>query len=314
MSRLRLMLLVASVLLAEPCAADTIVQNKGMATLEVHFEPKLTLADTISATLIIDASPAHEINAPRDLPAASKWLLVERSQAERETIKPGLIRWRQTYRFAPKEPGDAPFTFPDVKLREGEAALQTIAWEPIPFTIALPTIEPDRTKMRDGIAIEKSPDPVVERSWYLLVVLCAVVTYSIVMLAVVIVVMRHSIRRKPPASASDRAIYEWRRLIAMKLPQQGRTERFITLLTMLLRAYLERDLDWPARRQTTREFLQSCTQSTSLNDLEKRFLADFLERAEAVKFAGVGMAFDECNAWAEKVRQFLEARSSRQFV
>lgn len=311
MSQRHWMLLIAVALHTSPCAAETRVQNKGTATLEVQFEPTLTLADTITAILIVDATPSHEIHVPRDLPASSNWLLVERSDPQRETIKPGLIRWRQTFRCAPQAPGKASFTFPEVKLRDAEMVVQTIVWEPIPLTIATPTIEPNRANLRgDGTNIEASADPVAGPSWYRLAILGPLVAYTIVLMAVVIVVMRLAQRRKQPASALQRALYEWRRLMAMHLVEQGKSERFITLLTMIMREYLERDFDWPARRQTTDEFLQSLSSNAgrSLDDAEKRFLADFLRLAEEVKFGGTKWTREECAAWGERVRLFLEAR------
>lgn len=305
MSRLPRMLILCCLLPAPLGAAEVVTLRQGIATLEVHFERTLTLADTITATLTIDATPTLEIKSPREFPASSAWLLVERSREERAVIQPGLIRWKQVYRCAPREPGEVPFRFPDVQVRSDEADVQTIAFDPIGITVKQPTVAPELSNLRDITAIEEG-DPVpppADRSW---------LAWSAAVLALILLsagfLARRWLGRKKIISAADRALYEWQRLIAKKLPEQGRAERFITLLTLLLRHYLERDLDWPARRQTEPEFLRTCVQSPRLSADEKSFLTEFVQRCEAVKFARVEMTAAECEAWALKVRRFLELR------
>src|SRR5207244_1939212 len=85
-------------------------------------------------------------------------------------------------------------------------------------------------------------------------------------------------------------------------------ERFITLLTTLVRRYLERQCSVPARRRTTPEFRNVLAPMAVLTIEEKQFLTAFLERCEAVKFAQEMMTPQECVRWAEAVRQFLEGR------
>src|SRR5262249_42701292 len=103
---------------------------------------------------------------------------------------------------------------------------------------------------------------------------------------------------------------EWRRLMALRLPEQGRSERFITLLTLLVRQYLERQYALPARRRTTSEFLEQLARISSLGSEQKHFLASFLEQSEQVKFAQVSLTSDECQQWADAARRFLESPRS----
>ena len=56
------------------------------------------------------------------------------------------------------------------------------------------------------------------------------------------------------------------------------------------------------------ELLRALAQQAALNDDEKRFLADLLQRSELIKFARIEMTPEECTAWAEKVQRFLQAR------
>ncbi len=301
MNRIALTLICAfAVALAQPGAAGTIVQTKGDAELKVHVDAKnseIALADLIEVSLTVEGDPDLLVKAPLELPSAAPWLLIERSEPTRESIGPRRIRWRLTYRFAPREPGKLVFAFPPVKFRTGAAAEQSVAWEPIAFTVTTPGGE-----LRDITAVEQVP-PLVppDRSW---LIGSAAVGSGLFLIALRFVLLR-LFRRVTPRTPAQLGLYEWERLVALKLPEQGRSERFVTLLTTLVRRYLERQYAIPARRQTTPEFLHGLADLASLSADEKRFLARFLERCEAVKFAGMPMPADECSEWAQAAKHFL---------
>jgi len=305
---MRSLAVACCMLLSAKSFAGTHVQHKGIATLEVHFEAeerRIALSDTIVVTLTMEGSPGLKIAPPRRLPAAAKWILDDTTKPEVTSIGPGRVRCRQTYRFSPREPGTIPFVFPDIPIRDGEADPRTVAFDPIEFTVTTQITQPDRSMLRGQIDIEAVPSPPPEEEtfafWWR-------VAASVPLLGIALFLVRRYLRRRKPRSPRERALYEWRRLMALKLPERGRQERFIALLTLLLREYLGRDLDLPVRRQTTREFLQSVSQHPSLTDDDKRFLAAFLHRADAVKFAHVEMPAAECHVWAEQLHHFLRAR------
>jgi hypothetical protein len=294
-----------------PSLAGEAVQRKGAATLEIRYEGDtrdLALSDIVTVTLKIEGSPSGKITAPLELSPAAKWLLDEPAQTVRETLGPGRMRWQRIYRFAPREPGQITFAFPDVQISDGEMDPQTVTWEPIDFIVTTKIAQLDRSALRDITGVEISPSsatpPEPSWHWWLLAVLL------VLMVGTVVFVLRRLLRRKHGRAPLERALYEWQRLLAMKLPERGRSERFITLLTLLVRDYLEREFDLPARRRTTREFLHGMTLHAVLTEAEKLFLTRFLERSEAVKFAHVEMPPEECASWAEQVRLFLRERGN----
>jgi hypothetical protein len=296
---LMLMLTFAAV---PPCAAGTIAQTRGDAELKVQFDgqdAKIALADLIDVTLTVEGGPDLIVKAPLELPTSAPWTLIERSEPTRRPIGAGRIRWRLTYRFAPRQPGKLAFAFPDVKFRAGTGAEQSVGWDPIPFTVTT-----QEGELRADTGVEELP-PVVppDRSWQIWSGVAGLGLFLIALLFV----LRSLFRLGTPRTPAQHALHEWDRLVALKLPEQGRSERFITLLTTLLRRYLERQYAMPARRRTTPEILGSLAEM-ALSAEEKRFLAQFLERCEAVKFAGVPMPADECNQWAQATKQFLQRR------
>ena len=292
----RLTLIVCLLASASPCAGGTFTQTKGPAVLEVSYDAdtrKLALADLITVTLTVEGRPSLRTPiAPLELAPAAPWVLVERSKFVRQTINDSSVRYRLTYRFAPREPGKkVAFHVPDVKLRDGEEAEQTLTWAPIFFDVETQIATPNVADMRGTPDIEELPpiEP-ADRTWQLV----AAAAVLFLLLVAIVYALRVFLSRKPVRSPAQLALYEWQRLIALKLPHKGRSERFITLLTMLVRHYLERQFALPARRQTTPEFMQNLDRFPMLTAPEKQFLTAFLQRCDTVKFAQAEMTSEEC--------------------
>jgi len=113
-------------------------------------------------------------------------------------------------------------------------------------------------------------------------------------------------RFAPPLPCDQAALRELDRLMAMNLPQAGRGVRFSFLVSTIVRRYLERRLQLPARRQTTAEFLAAMRQAPLLAPPQQELLRDFLERCDLAKFAGVAPTPQECQGIAASARMLLE--------
>ncbi len=310
MTRIRLILMLCLLGSAVPCNAATITQKKDGASLEIRFDgakPTLALADLITVALTVEGPPTlHAPIAPLELPGAAPWVLVERSKLSTQELKdPPRRRYQLVYRFAPREPGEKiPFHFPDVKFRDGGHDEQSVSWTPIDFKVETSLVHPERMALRDITALETTaPVAPPDSSWQRWSALAALGLLLMAALLAARILMRRKVGRTP----AQFALYEWQRLVAMKLPEKGHSERFITLLTMLVRRYLERQFALPARRQTTPEFMQNLGQLPMLTPQEKQFLTSFLHGCDAVKFAKEEMTAEECNRWANAARKFLQS-------
>lgn len=102
------------------------------------------------------------------------------------------------------------------------------------------------------------------------------------------------------------ALAELDRLDAMKLPEAGAVERFHTLLSDVVRFYLERRFDLHAPRQTTIEFLETMRQSPHLTLSQQEILREFLGRCDQAKFARALPSAEDCRATAAMARRFVE--------
>jgi hypothetical protein len=107
----------------------------------------------------------------------------------------------------------------------------------------------------------------------------------------------------PPASW---ALAELQRIESLALPVSGQGERYHTLVSQVIRAYLEKRFQLRASHQTTDEFLQSIATSQSLSAEHRHSLQDFLERCDLAKFAQVRFSPEECQALGQTARQFVE--------
>jgi hypothetical protein len=301
-----MLLLLPCLLAPTRLSAGTIQQQKGPARLEIRYDgetPRLTLADLLSVTLTVEGHESLRVRAPEQLPATEPWLLVERSVPRLEPTGTNRVRWQIRYKFAPREPGaKVPFAFPEVAFREKEDDERAVTFDPVACTIV--TTGP--AELRDITAIEELPAvPDTSFDWRGPALAVAIVAFIGIVL-----VVRFLLQRRSSKSSARFALYELQRLHALKLPQQHRSERFITLLTVLVRRYLEREFDIPARRQTTPEFVQQLERHAGLTREEKQFLAEFLQQSEQVKFANQPMSLADCQRWADAVQHFLQRRVS----
>ena len=278
--------------------------NPRPATLEIRYDadrPAITLADVITVELRIEGTSELQVDIPAG--GLKGWNLVKPLETlKKESIGKDRSRWRLMTRFAPDQPGaSVSFEYPEVTYHEGKDK-HSVKFAKVDFTVTTQFSNADVTQLRDKPEIEALPtvDPPRATPWW-----WYVAGGSITLLLVVTMIARRYWRRARRQSASELALNEWKRLMALRLPEKGHTERFITLLTLLVRQFLERQFSVPARRRTTPEFLRQLGQIPGMSDAQKQFLTSFLERCEHVKFAQAPIATKECNRLAEETRQFI---------
>ncbi len=114
-------------------------------------------------------------------------------------------------------------------------------------------------------------------------------------------------RREAPSPPADQwALAEIQRVEGLELAGNGEVERYHTLLSDVVRRYLELRFHLPASRQTTPEFLQAMTASGLLAPAQQALLGGFLERCDLAKFARAGFSTEECRQAATTARAFVE--------
>jgi len=138
--------------------------------------------------------------------------------------------------------------------------------------------------------------------WPLWLVLALVVGGGLVLVG-----RRRGWGRRPAAAVApdDWAAAELDRVDRLGLPDAGEVERYHSLLSDVVRGYLEKRFRLQAPRQTTAEFLEAARTAADLPADTRGRLRAFLERCDLAKFARAGFTPDECRETGRMARELV---------
>lgn len=117
---------------------------------------------------------------------------------------------------------------------------------------------------------------------------------------------RRHVGPAPPLEPGRWAMQELARIDALGLPEAGEAERYHTLLSDVVRRFIEARYHLRAPQQTTVEFLEAMRQAPQLTSEQQGLLRDFLERSDLAKFARAEFSPQDCRASAQMARAFVE--------
>lgn len=212
------------------------------------------------------------------------------------------VQWSQTLQVEPLAPGETALQLEPLRYLDAKGDWQTVTWQPRPVRVTSKLTQPDLKNARDITAIEELPVPPPREIRSGIIV--ALVAGAIIVVTALGFWWRRRSAARVRGTPERWALYELERLQALSLPDRGKAERFGTLLTGLVRRYLEKRYHLPARRQTTGEFLAMLLDHPTLS-ARRDFLETFLRRCDLLKFAPVTASVEECRALADQVRQFI---------
>lgn len=136
----------------------------------------------------------------------------------------------------------------------------------------------------DGSIFDAVPDWIIDLWWLWLAIL--------VLVALFIIGMRRYrkqgsvLKKKPEPNPYEVALRRLENLKRRKLWEQGMEKEYFTLLTDILREYLERRFGINALEMTSAEIINSLTDNTEVKD-KRSYMRDILAMADFVKFAKV---------------------------
>lgn len=306
--RLSLLLCAAFAVAAGPAAALHREQALGPARLDVAAatsDDSLALADTLTLTLTVESGPGLEVDPSRDRPGSPQWTLLQRSKPVTDSLPDGRRRWKQTLVLAPLTTGKLTLMPPSLRYRDAANDWKSADWQPLVIAVTTEIAQPDVAKLRDVTNVETVPPSTEAESspWPWLA--SGAILVALVAGFVALVRRRRDAARVPALEA----LRELKRLDARRMPEQHRGELFVTLLSLILRRYLERHFQLPARRRTTAEFIDSLADCPCFTSSQRDFLVEFLRRSDLVKFANASPSMAECAALASGVRGFIEETS-----
>jgi hypothetical protein len=265
---------------------------------------KLGLADVLTLTVRVDGPKSLEVKTPEPFTKSAGWRLLEAAPATALLDKDGW-HWRRDYVFEPLAPGELSLQIEPLLVGADSGAWQKLSWRPMPVHVQTNITAAEPGALRDPTVIESLPDaPEAEPlPWGWLgggAFFALLAGYC----------WRRWRRFRPsPITAEARASRALDRLQALRLPEQGKIERFHTLLANIVRRYLDRKLGLSSRRRTTGEFLETLRASEKLAPEQQDFLRDFFRRCDLAKFAGAAVTVSACAALAAQARHIVEANS-----
>ncbi len=282
--------------------------EKGPVKLSVRVWPREPrLSDLLQMEVSVESSPGVEIKSPAFGQAVGDFLV--RDYSERPPEKGAENRRQFHYELEPAHAGkhllrSVAIEFVDKRPgSEGEGKPALIETEPlevnvtselaneVPSLAQLQPMEPPRG-LSQGVAL----------GWIVAAVVVAV-------LAVLGFVMLRRCKRKPvepprktPEEIAHAALAS---LLAENLPARGLIKEFYLRLTGIVRQYVEDTTGIRAPDQTTEEFLRDIRARAIFYQDRSLRLADFLESADLVKYAGQQPEDEQIHQAIARAREFV---------
>jgi hypothetical protein len=281
--------------------------RQGPAVLRLDAEEKagrveIPLSGT-TLTLTIQGGPGLAVTQPRLLIQPASWKYRKVAPPRIGAEKDG---WQQQYHIEPPDRKTETLDL-EVALQYGQPPHQ-VQWKiPVRVTTEIGSVTMGELRGTTG------PEEVTPaESWWPVVAALLTALVLAVLGLVIWGLVRRRLRRKVVLTPDAWAVRELDRLTALDLSADGTVERFPTLLSDVVRRYLELRFRVQAPRQTTAEFLAAMQQSPQLTPDQQAELRTFLERCDLAKFARAIPSADECRALATRARGFVEQTAAVQ--
>jgi hypothetical protein len=289
----------------EVAAAAESEQKSGAATLRLEAPEDhggklvVPLSGRLLMTVTVDGPPLP--SDPYQPVRLSREWEVKPQPPVTEPFDQDRKRWQQTFVLEPRgKVGSLTLQLEPLPL-----AGTAVKWTPIPVEVTTEVAQADLKETRDVRPPEELPPP-PPPSWPLWTA-AGVGSVFLAALAFGVWEVRRRWRPKvPPVLAHEWAIRELDRIDALGLPAAGEVNRYHTLLSEVLRRYLEMRFQLPASRRTTAEFLQTIQGANVLSEDQAALLRDILERCDLAKFAPVAFSPPGCHVTSQLCRQFVE--------
>jgi hypothetical protein len=263
----------------------------------------VALSGSLRVVLTVEGGAGLEVEPLRSVTSPDGWSV--RSPVEPPRTDPagnGRVRWQQEYTVEPIKPGELPLTLAPLRYREAAGEWRTIPWDAVPVQVTTEVGSADLKQLHDVREPIRLPEPPPWPRWPLG---AAAVVLVLGLAAGLWLARRRRLPETPPLSPQAWALRELDRLQALNLPAQGEINRYHTLLSDVLRRYLELRFQLHAPRQTTAEFLRAVETGQQLTTTQQALLSDFLQRCDMAKFARAVPSAEECQAIADLARSFV---------
>ena len=287
--------------------------EKGPVKLFVRVRPREPrLSDLVEMDVRVEYQPGIEIKPPAFGQAVGDFLIRDYSERPPEAGAANLRRFH--YQLEPAHAGkhlirSVSIEFVDKRPtseRRGEPALI----ETDPLEVNVTSELGDEAPSLANLEPMLPPQPVPQTSaigWLVASGLAGV-------LAILVVAVLRRRKRRPieprRQTAEEIAQAALALLLAENLPGRGLVKAFYLRLTGIVRQYVEDTTGIRAPEQTTEEFLRDMRSSTAFPQERSVRLAEFLEAADLVKYAGQQPAEGQIDQAIARAHEFVNLKPS----
>lgn len=208
----------------------------------------------------------------------------------------------------PQKPGELPITLPPFRFREGSQAStwQTIQWQPIPVQVVTDVLQSSMDELRDVAPPEDLPGNHTTGNWVRQLALAAGI---LMVLPAGYWLWRRWRGRPAPLPPDQWALKELERIEASELLKSGQEDRLGTLLSDMVRHYLDLRFHLSASSRTTTEFLANQSSDGPLSMEQQRVIRELLDHCDLNKFARQTLSQAEIHILLDQTRWLIEQTS-----
>jgi hypothetical protein len=287
---------------------DTLFKVEG-GVVESRLAVKLLLTLTVEGDAPLKVEGGRLAEQVQALEKSRLWFSCEPTGPESLTANAnGRERWEVAIRLSPNGTKEDTIDLRPLAIEytEGpDGRRGKVLWQAVKLRLTTDVASLDKAKeLRDITPPENPPAP--PPSWTRWLPWAGIVFAVLGLVAGGWGLRRRFATPAPPLAPHEWAARELDRLEALHLPEAGEVERYHTLLSDVVRAYLERRFSLPASQQTTAEFLETMRRAPQLTPAQQGLLRDFLERCDMAKFARAAPPPEECRAVAGMARSFVQ--------
>jgi hypothetical protein len=284
--------------------------RQGKATAIVTGEKRaadrleIRLSGLLTVTYQIQGTEKLEVEPIKNGVLSADWTIRKADKPKFTRLADGTAVWEQRFQLDPSRAGEGEWTLPGLRYRQdrGLGQWDMIEWRPIQVLVTTEILHADIKELRDLTGLEEVPALPAGNSWK------AWAGAGLLALLIAVGVLewwrRH--RRSPPLPDPDQwALGEIRQIEDQGLPALGLGEHFSTLLSDVVRRYLEMHFHLAASRLTTAEFLESLRLNGPLSEDQRALLQPFLNQCDLVKFAKASLTKVEAEQLTDMARSLI---------
>ena len=288
--------------------------EKGPVKLVVRVHPSQPrLSDLVEMDVIVESQPDVEIKPPAFGQAVGDFLIRDYSERSRAAGAANVRRFH--YQLEPAHAGkhlirSVSIEFIDRRPNaEGRGEPVLVETDPLEVhvTSELGDEAPSLAKLEPMLPPQPVPE-VFATSWVIGAVAAAVLAAGVVLLWRRRQRRIVEPRRLTPEEIAHAALAK---LLDEDLPGRGMIKEFYLRLTGIVRQYIEDTVGIRAPEQTTEEFLRDMRSREVFPPERSARLAEFLEAADMVKYAGQQPQTGQIDEAISRAREFVVARESR---